>query len=265
VTVREIHPKPVITPFPLDVKTGRVESLEFLNPEQMAAADRQLVEANEAEIARRAELQGFRLDAAGMEPGGAAWGYEQAVCPVFPNHVILEYSRSNGAGDVSLFSVVVPRGEGHVRVIPVRRRSYSLWTPAPANALTLNDFNHMVTEGHTGLTPDWLMTGLCYGALAGGHVRAALRAVLTADERYPLYAPAKLTIPEKGGAEVEFVSLAAPAKAMKWTLEFAPNGRLLKVHHSEASAVQERPAAGGVVEAKGTPVQGVIEVDRPAH
>ena len=102
--VREIHPKPTPTPFPLDAHTGTVPKLDFLAPEQMAAADVELVDANAAEIARRASLQGFNLER------GGGWGYEQAVCPVFPDHLILEYSRDSGAGDVSLFSVAIPRG-----------------------------------------------------------------------------------------------------------------------------------------------------------
>jgi hypothetical protein len=129
---------------------------------------------------------------------------------------------------VTLFSAVVPRnGEGHVRVIPVRRRGYSLWTPASSNALTLNDFNHMVKEG--GLSPDWLRLALCYSALAGGHVRADLVPEKPADEHYPLLAAASLTVSKKGGALVNVVDAADPGKRGRWQFQFAQSGRLLKV------------------------------------
>ena len=240
--VREIHPTPTSTPFPIDVHTRTVPKLEFLAPEQMAAADLELVTANEAEIARRAGLQGFNLER------GGGWGYEQAVCPVFPNHLILEYSRDSGAGDVSLFSVAIPRGTangGHVRVIPVRRRSYSLWTSAPSNALTVNDFNHMVKEGGKGVDPDWLTLSLCYTALAGGHVRAALVPATHDEEFYPLFAPAKLTVSGKGGAEIRLADVThypePKAKVMNWVLTFAQSGQLLKVKHAVADEVYERP------------------------
>jgi hypothetical protein len=252
VTVREIHPKaapPML--FPLNAKTVRVEKLEFRAPEQMTAADRDLAEANQGEIARRAGLQGFDLER------GAGWGYEQAVCPVFPQHLILEYSRDNGRGDVTLFSAVIPRGEGHVRVIPVRRRGYSLWTPASSNAITLNDFNHMVVEGHEGLSPDWLTLGLCYAALAGGHVRAALVAQTPAEEVYPLLTPAKLTVSGKGGAEMYFADATPHVKAMDWVLIFAQNGRLMKVKHTVSGEIVERPVAGTAVDiTAGIPVKG---------
>jgi hypothetical protein len=244
--VRQIAPKPVVSPFPMHGKTGRRQALDFRSPEQMTAADRELAEANEAEIARRAGLQGFDL---GRErPGEGSWGYEQAVCPVFPEHLILEYSRGNGEGDVTLFAAVIPRGEGHVRVIPVRRRGYSLWTPVSSNALTINDFNHMVVEGQEGLSPDWLTLGLCYAALAGGHVRASLAAQTAAEEAYPLIAPATLTLAGKGGAEVHFADATPKTRAMEWVLSFAPNGRLLKVKHVATTLLVEKTVPGAAVE-----------------
>lgn len=264
--VREIHPKPTPTPFPLDAHTKTVSKLEFLAPEQMAAADVELASDSEAEIARRAGLQGFNLER------GGGWGYEQAVCPVFPDHLILEYSRDSGAGDVSLFSVVIPRGSangGHVRVIPVRRRSYSLWTTAPSNALTLNDFNHLVKEGGRGVDPDWLTLSLCYAALAGGHVRAALVPATPAEEFYPLFLPAKLTVSGKGGAEIHLADVThypdPKARAMNWVLTFAQSGQLLKVRHTVADEVFERPLPA-VTQPKAVPVVGqIVDASKTGH
>ena len=240
-TVRQLHPKAVSPVFPLNAKTPARQALEFRSPEQMTGADRALTEANQGEIARRAGLAGLN-----MERG--EWGYEQAVCPVFPGHLILEYSQGNGDRDVTLFAAVIPRGEGHVRVIPVRRRGYSLWTPASSNALTINDFNHMVAEGHEGLPPDWLTLGLCYSALAAGHVRAALAAQRPADEVFPLLAPATLTVEKKGGAEVHFSDTTAQVKAMDWVLEFDARGRLVKVKHEASKEVVEKPVVGAPIE-----------------
>jgi hypothetical protein len=242
-TVNELHPKPMPTPFPLDRKTGRVQALEFRSPEQMLAKDRELAEASQGEIARRAGLQGI-----GVGRNGAGWDYEQAVCPVFPQHLILEYSSGNAQGDKTLFAAVIPRGEGHVRVIPVRRRGYSLFTPSSSNALTLNDFNHMVTEGHQGVAPDWLTLGLCYAALSGGNVRAALEAQTAAEENYPLFPPASLTVSNKGGAEVRFADSTPGTKSMTWVLTFAQDGRLLKVRHKPSYVLAERPVAGAAVD-----------------
>jgi hypothetical protein len=263
-TVEVIHPKGMSSPFPLDARTGQGEghALDFRSPEQMTAADRELADAGQAEITRRAGLLGFDLGNDGKEQG--SWGYEQAVCPVFSQHVILEYSRSNGPGDVTLFSAVIPRGEGHVRVIPVRRRSYSLFTPAPSNTLTLNDFNHMVLEGQEGLSPDWLTLGLCYAALAGGHVRPALLAQTPQAEVYPLLAPATLTVSAKGGAEVRFDDETPHTNAMEWALTFAQDGHLLKVRHSVSRVLVERPVTGNAAEVRGAPVKGqAVDLGKP--
>lgn len=269
--VVQVPVRPMPTPFPLDASTGRVQTLEFRSPEAMTAADRELAASAQVEIERRAGLQGFRgVGGAGqaeMEPSeDGGWGFEQAVCPVFPQHLILEYSRLNGNGDVSLFAAVVPRGEGHVRVIPVRRRSYSLFTPASSNALTLNDFNHMVKEGGHGVNPDWLTLSLCYAALAGGHVRAALIAGKPTDEVYPLLAPAKLSVSRKGGAQVYFADSTPGVKPLEWELFFAQSGRLLKVSRAEPRELVERPVRGTASEVTGVPTkESVVDVSKPEN
>ncbi len=240
ITVRTMHASPNGTLFPIQDKTPAREQLEFRVPDQMTSADRDLAEANQGEIARRARFQGFDLES------GDGWGYEQAVCPVFPSHLILEYSRVERRGDVTLFSAVIPRGEGHVRVIPVRRRSYSLWTPTSSNSITLNDFNHMVVEGGAGLTPDWLTLGLCYAALAGGHVRAAL--VSQTSDQFPLYPPARLVLDKDGTARVEFTDVTTGVPSMEWKMDFTRTGRLQKVKHQRVSGIVERPAAGSPID-----------------
>jgi hypothetical protein len=256
---RVIHPQPIESPFPVNARTGRRQELEFRAPEQMTAADRELAESGQMEIARRAELQGFHLDGQDGK-GDGGWGYEQAVCPVFPQHLILEYSRGESDGDATLFAAVIPRGDGRVRVIPVRRRGYSLWTPSSSNALTINDFNHMVKEGETGLspdpngvdlplgTPDWLTLGLCYAALAGGHVRAALVPRNAEDEVYPLRTPAMLKVGGKSGAEVRFADTTPRVKSMDWVMSFDGKGRLLKVGHVASREVHEKPVPGAPIE-----------------
>jgi hypothetical protein len=273
VRVREIHPLPPQSPFPITKQDANganktMPSLEFRAPGQMSQVDARMAENAQTAIAERAAHQGFDLwNKVGDQPG--EWNYEQAVCPVFPDQLILEYSRDNGRGDISLLSVMIPRGnEGHVRVIPVRRRSYSLWTPTPTNSLTLNDFNHLVKENPNGLDPDWLTIGLCYAAMAGGHVRAALQAMTPAQEVYPLFVPAKLTIFSKTGAEVRFADIThydvPKAKAMVWVMNFSQSGRLLKVKHTVAGEIVERqlpPAPEG----KSWAVEGSVDLSKPAQ
>src|ERR1035437_1701964 len=164
--VRKAAQRPM--PFPPGSETpGPAASLEFRAPEflqvaQMSPQDRDLAADAESSIGERA---GF----AGLEFNQGKWNYQQVVCPVLPNHLFLQFTRNNGAGDASVFSASIPRGgDGRVRIIPILRRGYSLFSPAPINALTISAFNHIRAEEHPAKAPEWLATGLCYAALAGG-------------------------------------------------------------------------------------------------
>ncbi len=101
------------------------------------------------------------------------WNATQVVCPALPHHLFLRYTRNNGTGDVTVFTASIPRnGDGRVRIIPIQRRGYSLFSPAPINALTISAFNHIrAEEPDDQRAANWLGNGLCYAALAGGHPR----------------------------------------------------------------------------------------------
>ncbi len=245
--VRTLHPKPVRSPFPLDATgSNHATELEFLPQDKIKAFDHELIEASENEIERRARLAGL-----GYSAGADGWGYEQAVCPAFPNHIVLEYSRKAGPGDVSLFAAVVPRGTGHVRVIPVSRRGWTLFTPTGANALTIHDFNAIVREEGSGLSPDWMQLGLCYAALASGHVRAALLDVGPEQETFPMPGATHIHVSyRKAGALVAIESADTATDRRSWELRFNGHGELMKVALGKtaslrAVATKDKPLAPG--------------------
>jgi hypothetical protein len=217
-------------PFPPDVRTsGRVYSIELRTAEQMTLQDRDLAMNSESIIGEQA---GF----AGMEFSQGEWGYRQMVCPVLPNHLLLQLTYSGGTGDVSVFSASIPRGiGGKVRIIPIQRRSYALFSPAPVNALTISVFNHIRTEEPSNTAPDWLTTGLCYAALAGANPRIALLGEAPQNQLiFPKELPAVLEIPTNGGAIISFTDVAAMPLPMKWTMTFDGHGKLLKATHARA-------------------------------
>ena len=158
-----VVPEPV-EPSPFAATATRQKPLftvAFRSADELSQQDRLLIANAESSIAERA---GF----AGLEYQQSNWAYRQIVCPSFPNHVFLQYTRNNGGGDVSVFSVSIPRnGEGRVRIIPILKRSYSLFSPAPVNALTISAFNHIRAEEGESANSDWLGNALCYAALAG--------------------------------------------------------------------------------------------------
>ena len=57
-----------------------------------------------------------------------------------------------------MFSASIPRGgEGRVRIIPIVRKGYSLFSPARIGALTIASFNRIHSEEeNTGWRANWL-------------------------------------------------------------------------------------------------------------
>jgi len=240
------HEQP--TPFlPGTGTSGQVHSIEFRTAAQMSQKDRDLLANAESAISERA---GF----AGLEFNQGQWSTLQMVCPALPNHLLLRFTRKAGSGDVSLFSASIPRGGvGQVRIIPIQRRGYSLFSPAPINALTISAFNHIRAEEPSESTPDWLATGLCYAALAGAHPQLARATKNSEDQLFPAAMPATLEVPIDGGAIIHFADVATPSRPMEWTMTFNGKGRLLKATRSPASLVTEKSFTPAAVELKGKP------------
>ncbi|MGB9408648.1 MAG: hypothetical protein WCA89_14010, partial [Terracidiphilus sp.] len=228
--------------------TGPAASLEFRSYERMSVRDRNLAVDAESAIGERA---GF----AGLEFNQGKWNYQQIVCPVLPNHLFLQFTRNNGTGDMSMFSASIPRGgDGRVRIIPIVRRGYSLFSPAPINALTISAFNHIRAEEHVDETPEWLATGMCYAALAGAHPQVG-PAEETDFRKLPAAPTGREVIPMRGGAVIRFTDVAAISRPMEWTMTFNGKGKLLKATHSPAPKARERAVVLTPVEVQGKPVQ----------
>ena len=243
-------------PFPIDSQAPKTAlAVEFRAAEQMTEKDRLLEADAESAIGEKA---GF----ADLEFNVGKWSYQQIVCPALPNHLFLGFTCNNGVGDVSLFTASIPRnGEGRVRIIPIQRSGYSLFSPAPINALTISAFNHIRTEEHYVQPPDWAGTALCYAALAGAHPQTEIPVATPMRDNYLTGPQAIMEIPAKGGAIIRFTDASKQRRPMAWTLIFNSTGRLLKATHLPAPkiAVKVVPPAkvdgqGRVIEAGAKPI-----------
>jgi len=231
-----IVPSPVAAgPFSVDATTpNSIPPIEFRSSDQLSAKDRLLVANAESSIAEHAGLHGLE-----MEDGD--WTYEEVVCPALPNHLFLRYTRNNGRGDVSEFTASIPRhNEGRVRVIPILRRGYSLFSPAPINAITISAFNRIRDEEPREAASSWIGNGLCYAALAGAHP-----AMITPEELAMLDGPtvaqtATLHVEFDGGETIEFADVAAKPRPMEWTMTFTRKGKLVKARHFAAATIETR-------------------------
>jgi hypothetical protein len=214
-------------------------TVEFRPADEISAQDRLVIADAESSIAEHA---GY----AGLEFQQGTWNYRQIVCPSFPNHLFLQYRRSGGDGDVSVFSASIPRnGEGRVRIVPILKRSYSLFSPAPINALTISAFNHIrVEEGETA-NSDWMGNALCYAALAGARPE-----IVAADAAPALHKPIPaltaamdVQMNPRGEEVIRFDDAAARPHAMEWTMTFMRNGKLVKATHRRADTLSVQPVS----------------------
>jgi hypothetical protein len=231
-----VEPKPFST---IATRKTPLYTVDFRSPDQISPQDRLLLANSESSIAEHA---GF----VGLEFSQSNWNYSQIVCPTFPNHLFVRYTRNNGAGDVSLFSASIPRnGNGRVRIVPILKRGYSLFSPAPINALTISAFNHIRVEDSETANADWLGNALCYAALAGA--RPEIR---TPDAEPALHKPipalnAAMDVEMQAhGMEVlRFDDAAARPHATEWSMTFTRQGKLTKATHKPASMMAEKPAS----------------------
>lgn len=251
------------TLFPLDsAPLAKSFNVEVRTPDQMTEKDRLLEADAESSIAERAGFVDLQFNA-------GKWSYQQLVCPDFPNHLFLRFTRDNGEGDRSVFSASIPRGgEGHVRIIPILRRSYSLFSPAPINEITIAAFNHIRNEENAESEPSWVGTALCYAALAGTNPVAVPLGDASLTGGFPAASAPELEIALDGEETIHFADASAKPRPMEWEMTFNKKGRLLKVQHPvnatgkprlipAGAPPEERPIpAGTQPEAK--PVPGTV-------
>jgi len=234
-------------PFALHGPTGPVQSIKVLSETEMSREDRDLVANAQSSIQEDAGVENL-----GFNEG--EWTYHQLVCPALPNHIFLRFTRDTGTQQMSMFSASIPRnGDGRVRIIPIVRRGYSLFSPAPIAALTVAAFNKIRSEENTDVPADWLGTGLCYAALAGGNPQASVSESGSggkedvSSEIAATMTPT-LEVHSNGGATIRFVDVSATPRPMEWSMFFDPKGKLLKATHVPANVSQSpRPVPGQVV------------------
>jgi hypothetical protein len=246
IQVRQAPPRPVL--FELDGESATLATaLDFRSQQQMIPEDRALAASAESLIEERALAAGFEFNQ-------GAWRSQQVVCSALPHHLFLRFTHEHGAGDVSVFTASVPRGSvGQARIIPILRRGYSLFSPAPMNALTISVFNHIRAEEQPDKAPEWLATGLCYAALAGAHPE-----IVPPDDsniqKLPAAPPGLLQFLPRGGAMIRFTDEAAAPRPMAWTMTFDGQGKLLKATHSAVPRTREKVAVRTPAEVQGRPV-----------
>ena len=229
-----VEPAPFAT---TRVRRDAAYSVTFKKADELTARDRLLAANAKSSIGELARFAGFDHSESG-------WKYREIACPGFSNHVFLQFSWENGRGDVSVFSASIPRnGVGKIRIIPILKRSYSLFSPTPINALTISAFNHIRTEEGLSANDDWLGNALCYAALAGAQPR-----ILSGDSWPslqsavpPLTAALDVRLLGKGEEVISFGDVVDHTHSMEWTMTFTREGKLIKATHKPGGMLRAQP------------------------
>lgn len=209
-------------------------AIAYRGKEEMSADDRALAARTQPAIREAATL-------AGMEFDQAQWSARQLECQAIPSHLFLLFESKRGAGDVSRFSVSIPRtGDGKLRIIPIERRGYTLFAPAAVNSQAIATFNSIRAEEPKGPPADWLATSVCYAALTAPRGEIALSLRGSVDANPALSFPPSIEMGEQGESTVRFVNVATAGEPMQWALTYSAAGRLEKVEHFPAPVYDTR-------------------------
>ncbi|MFZ0661528.1 MAG: hypothetical protein WAM66_02455 [Acidobacteriaceae bacterium] len=207
----------------------------------MSAADRAILTSRQAELTESAKIYGYNL-AAGN------WAFQRAPCAALPNTILLHYRRSFPDGAESIFTAVVPRSAGRVRIVPVLYHNATPFVQAAANPRNYALFNQLVEEtgnGGASLADNRLRFSACYAELTGidagplPHkeigIAGAPRPTLHLD-------------PQRKISHVTLATRANPDTYQVWSVSFNREGKVARVSTEDQSVNSGKPASTTLAE-----------------
>lgn len=239
---------PGVTPVPIKntplASTPRVIAIDRLDPEQMSAADNDVVSNLSPELSKQAALANFDIS----KPG---WHYQQVVCPAFPDYVLLSFLHGADESGSSRFAALLPRDSAKVRVITTYAHGLLPFDASWNRPGSFEVFNQMLREerGEVPLShaPNWLLVGLCYAELTGSSVQV-LNPLRNPDPtldtlRLGANTP-QMTLKPDQSADVTFSDVSRPEYTTNWSLHFNRHGEITSASRSairQTSAIALKP------------------------
>jgi hypothetical protein len=204
-------------------------SLEHRSADQINAEDRALLNARSRDIANAAAIYGYDL----ARPG---WEWDQAICPAFPGTVMVHYLLKYPDGSESLFTALIPRERGRVRIVPSLHRNAANYLPSVKDPHQYALFNDLVPAGiaRRDGSPDgnWLTLGVCYAEMVGGRPNvpndpgldvAMIRAPVSTFRVDAEAHTREVQFPDRDGIGVYTI----------WTLKMNSDGRLISADNED--------------------------------
>jgi hypothetical protein len=246
--------------------TTQFLELEHYPSSKLPSGVLSLIGAKQRAIATEATFFGYDL----RVPG---WDFDQTVCPAIPDYLVLHYRRLFPNGTQSVFTALVPRGDGPVYVVPVLYRNATPFQSATGSDRSIAVFNRVVPAAVAAKALDpngkWLTLGLCYADIVYGSVNAMQRAgsvdVGLAQAPLPL-----LRLSEaKGATGIVFTDRNAPGEFLVWSIVMDDKGRVTAASAQQLSDYVARirngaePVARQIPEGKEPPVRMVPPGQEP--
>ena len=210
--------------------------IQHLAPDAMSAADRAALESHQRELVETSRIYGYNLEAGN-------WSYEQTLCASMPGTIMLHYFQDLPNGTESLFTALVPRAKGRVRIVPVLYRSATTFVPAPRNPHNYALFNELVPSNiasrEAGGGSNWLELSTCYAELTG--VPTDLPSAPNADIGIAgAPSPTVYVDVQHQSTQVTFGNREGERTYKIWTIGFNRGGRVI------AASTEDRSVAAAV-------------------
>jgi hypothetical protein len=217
---------------------AHLSTLPVLDPAEMKAADRELLQQRELDVSRAAAFYGFDIS-------DSHWTYQQILCRSLPDHLMLTFENDSAEHGASHFVAVVPANGDKVQVVTEYAHGLLPFHAAWEKSAAYEAFNRMMAsdrgEHELGPQSHWLNLGMCFVALTGRvpHVAvpaqdiAASEALVKRNGSTPII----LIEPDKD-AEVLFSDVSDAQRTGNWRLRFDNKGRLTKATVDNAGPIR---------------------------
>lgn len=210
-------------PSPGSLTSADGKAFQMLPADAMNSQDSKLLALETPKIREAANIYNFNLSA-------GEWSVAQAACPFAPGHLILQFDSKEGDEAGSMFTAVVSRAGGSVRIIPILHHGvHNSWTfgkEPQERAFVDQVIRPDRTSGRSLSHADAANLAKCYAVLVGDQV-------VPADSSF--------LIIHRGGhgglSELDFSAIGPDHAHRTWTIRF---DRRRKIELFESVDTQEK-------------------------
>jgi hypothetical protein len=194
--------------------------VQVLSVSQMAPADAQVLQTRRSDLNTAVKFHGYDM-------GSGTWIQSQVVCPYAPHYVIMHNVQLHHDGLISLFTALIPRAGGQVRIIPVLHHGAQALPILGASPTQVSLVDQVISAREVSEVPnqngDWVTLAYCYGALAGAEPVAP--SATAPEETVPRVA----LHPNGTVREMSFSVLGPDHFYQDWSIQFGGRGQVKSI------------------------------------